>query len=145
QPLLFMITNSGSDRNSVAWEEHEHAIKVAAGHTEAVNDPSFVGEVIDDNTFSYVCALDDGDNPLTDSSCWIKANPLLGVTITEEYLSETVNQARAIPGQLNGILRLHFCVWTDAETAWMTRSTLEPRLFEFDIEQYHKQKIWLGL
>ena len=27
-PLLFMITNSGSDRNSVAWEEHEHAIRV---------------------------------------------------------------------------------------------------------------------
>jgi phage terminase large subunit-like protein len=145
QPLLFMITNSGSDRNSVAWEEHEHAIKVAAGHTEAVNDPSFVGDVIDDNTFSYVCALDQDDNPLTDPSCWVKANPLLGVTITEEYLSETVNQAKAIPGQLNGILRLHFCVWTDAETAWMTRSTLEPRLFEFDIEQYQKQKIWLGL
>ena len=30
---------------------------------------------------------------------------------------------KAIPGQLNGILRLHFCVWTDAETAWMTRAT----------------------
>ncbi|UAK23659.1 phage terminase family protein [Sphingomonas nostoxanthinifaciens] len=31
QPLLFMITNSGSNRNSICWEEHEHAIKVAAG------------------------------------------------------------------------------------------------------------------
>src|SRR5690625_4000432 len=30
-PLLFMITNSGSDRNSVAWEEHEHAVKVEIG------------------------------------------------------------------------------------------------------------------
>ena len=29
-PLLFMITNSGSDRNSVAWEEHEHAIRVGS-------------------------------------------------------------------------------------------------------------------
>src|SRR5690606_25032580 len=86
QPLLFMITNSGSDRNSVAWEEHEHAIKVAAGSREAVNDSTFVGEPLDDTTFSYVCALDDGDDPLTDPSCWIKANPLLGVTITEQYL-----------------------------------------------------------
>jgi len=32
QPLLLMITNSGSDRNSVCWEEHEHAVKVAAGN-----------------------------------------------------------------------------------------------------------------
>lgn len=63
QPLLFMITNSGSDRNSVCWEEHEHAVKVAAGHTEAVNDPAYVGEVIDDTTFSFVCSLDQGTTP----------------------------------------------------------------------------------
>jgi len=145
QPLLFMITNSGSDRNSVAWEEHEHAVKVAAGHTEAVNDPTFVGEPLDDTTFSYVCALDEGDDPLTDPSCWIKANPLLGVTITEQYLSEVVAQAKAIPGQLNGILRLHFCVWTDAEKAWMTRATLEPRLADFDPLEHAGKPVYLGL
>jgi hypothetical protein len=27
QPLLLMITNSGTDRNSICWEEHEHAIR----------------------------------------------------------------------------------------------------------------------
>ena len=145
EPLLFMITNSGSDRNSVAWEEHEHAIKVAAGNIDAVTDPTFLGEIIDDTTFSYVCALDESDDPLSDPSCWIKANPLLGVTITEEYLRETVAQAKAIPGQLNGILRLHFCVWTDAETAWMTRATLEPCIADFDPASHHGKPIWMGL
>ncbi|MDO1560409.1 terminase large subunit [Brevundimonas sp. 2R-24] len=145
QPLLFMITNSGSDRNSVAWEEHEHAVKVAAGNVDAVTDPTFLGHVIDDTTFSYVCALDEGDDPLNDPTCWAKANPLLGVTITEEYLAETVAQAKAIPGQLNGILRLHFCVWTDADTAWMTRATLEPCLADFEIEEHHGEQVWLGL
>lgn len=145
QPLLFMITNSGSDRNSVAWEEHEHAVKVAAGHQEAVLDSTFIGEPIDDTTFSYVCALDEGDDPLTDPSCWPKANPLLGTTITEQYLADVVAQARAIPGQLNGILRLHFCIWTDAETAWMTRETLEPCLVELDPAEHAKKPIFLGL
>ncbi|MCP1404261.1 phage terminase large subunit-like protein [Achromobacter insolitus] len=145
QPLLFMITNSGSDRNSVAWEEHEHAVKVAAGHTEAVNDPVFVGEALDDNTFSYVCALDEGDDPLTDPTCWVKANPLLGVTITETYLADVVAQAKSIPGQLNGILRLHFCIWTDAETAWMTRATLDPALVEFDPKVHAGEQVWVGL
>ena len=144
-PLLLMITNSGSDRNSVAWEEHEHAVKVAAGHTEAVNDPTYVGEVIDDRTFSYVCALDEGDDPLRDPECWEKANPLLGVTITRDYLADVVAQAKAIPGKLNNILRLHFCVWTDADTAWMTRATLEPRLFDFDPEDHAGKPVWLGL
>jgi phage terminase large subunit-like protein len=146
QPLLFMITNSGSDRNTVCWEEHEHAVKVAAGHTEAVNDPSYVGDVIDDTTFSFVCSLDQGDDPLRDPSCWPKANPLLGVTITESYLRDVVAQAKAIPGQLNGILRLHFCVWTDAETAWMTRATLEPALADFDEKELHAgAKVFTGL
>ena len=145
QPLLFMITNSGSDRNSVAWEEHAHAVKVAAGNPDAVTDPTFLGQVLDDTTFSYVCALDEGDDPLRDPSCWIKANPLLGVTITEEYLRETVAQAKAIPGQLNGILRLHFCIWTDAETAWMTRTALEPCIADFEIEDHQGADVWLGL
>lgn len=145
QPLLFMITNSGSSRTSVCWEEHEHAVKVAAGHTEAVNDPTFIGEAIDDRTFSYVCALDEGDDPLRDPSCWVKANPLLGVTITEQYLADVVKQAQQIPGSLNGILRLHFCIWTDAETAWMTRATLEPALADFDIEEHHGRRVYLGL
>jgi phage terminase large subunit-like protein len=144
-PLLFMITNSGTDRNSVAWEEHEHAVKVAAGHTEAVNDPTFVGEPLDDSTFSYVCSLDEGDDPLNDPTCWIKANPLLGVTMEEETLAGIVAQAKAIPGQLNGILRLHFCVWTDAETAWMTRATLEPCLHEFDPAEHHGEDVFLGM
>jgi phage terminase large subunit-like protein len=145
QPLLLMITNSGTDRNSVAFEEHEHAIKVAAGHVDALTDPTFIGEPIDDTTFSYVCSLDDGDDPLEDSSCWIKANPLLGVTITEEYLAGVVAQAKAMPGKLNGILRLHFCVWTDAETAWMTRATLEPRIADFEIDEHKGKSVYLGL
>jgi phage terminase large subunit-like protein len=110
-----------------------------------VNDPTFVGDVIDDTTFSYVCSLDDGDDPLRDPSCWVKANPLLGVTITESYLSDVVAQAKAIPGQLNGILRLHFCIWTDAETAWMARSTLEPALIDFDVNAHAGAKVFIGL
>lgn len=132
QPLLVMITNSGSDRNSVCWEEHEHAIRVAAGTKTPDEKFTYVGEVIDDSTFSYVCALDPGDDPLNDPTCWAKANPLLGVTITDEYLAGVVKQAKDLPGKLNSILRLHFCVWTDSDQAWMSREVLEPCLADFD-------------
>ncbi len=136
QPLIFMITNSGSDRGSVCWEEHEAAVKVAHGEAEREFADAF---------FAYVCALDDGDDPLTDPSCWIKANPLLGVTLTEEYLSGVVATAKAIPGKLNGILRLHFCIWTDAEEAWMSREALEPCLADFDPWAAHRDRpVWIG-
>lgn len=109
QPMLVMITNSGFDRESVCWEEHDHAVKVAHG------------EVDDDTSFSFVCGLDEGDDPLNDESCWEKANPLLDVTISRQYLRDVVAQAKAIPGKRNGILRLHFCVWTDVSSVWMPR------------------------
>ncbi|MBB3020670.1 phage terminase large subunit-like protein [Microvirga lupini] len=145
QPLLLMITNSGSDRNSICWAEHEHAVRVAAGNIDAKDDDAhYLGEVLDDNTFSYVCALDPGDDPLNDPSCWIKANPLLGVTITEEYLAGVVAQAKAMPSKLNGILRLHFCQWTDADTAWMTRAALEPAIADFEPEEHHGKPVWIG-
>lgn len=143
EPLLFMITNSGSDRNSICWAEHEWAVKVAAGNIDAVTDPTYVGEPLDDTTFSYVCALDQGDDPLNDPSCWAKANPLLGVTITEEYLAGVVAQAKNIPAKQNGILRLHFCVWTDADAAWMSREVVEPLMADFEPEE--GSEVWLGL
>lgn len=145
QPLLAMITNSGTDRNSFCYEQHEHAVRVAAGNPDAKDDdPHYLGEPIDDTTFAFVCSLDPGDDPLTDPSCWAKANPLLGVTITEEWLAEQVAQAKAMPGALNGILRLHFCVWTDAATAWMTRAALEPCIADFDPAIHHRKTVFLG-
>lgn len=134
QPLLVMITNSGTDRQSVCWEERQHAVAVAHGQKD------------DDTTFSYVCALDEGDDPLTDPSCWVKANPLLGVTISEEYLAGVAKQARDLPGKRNGILRLHFCVWTDADTAWIERElweeVIDPSL---SLEDFEGQPCWVGL
>lgn len=146
QPLLLMITNSGSDRNSACWQEHEHAVKVAAGNLNARDDDSFyLGENIDDDTFSYVCALDADDNPLEQPECWIKANPLIDVTITTEYLAGVVKQAKAIPGKLNNILRLHFCQWTDADTAWMTRAALEPCLVDFEpLDEHGGKPVFMG-
>lgn len=145
QPILFMITNAGSDRNSVCWEEHLHAVRVAAGSREAERDATFVGEVIDDAAFSFVCSLDESDDPLNDPTCWIKANPLLGITMPVEELERAVKQARDLPGKLNNILRLHFCVWTDAEQAWMARPTLEAVLAEFDPADHAGEEVFLGL
>lgn len=146
QPLLLMITNSGSDRNSVCWQEHQHAVRVAAGSMVASDaEPAYVGEVVDDDAFSFVCSLDKGDDPLEDPSCWVKANPLLGVTVKEDYLASVVRQAKAIPGKLNGILRLHFCVWTDADQAWMGRPALEAVLAEFEPSIHFGKRVSEGV
>jgi phage terminase large subunit-like protein len=67
------------------------------------------------------------------------------VTITEEYLAGVVAQAKNIPAKQNGILRLHFCVWTDAESAWMSREVVEPLLADFDPAIHKGAEIHAGL
>ncbi|WP_430961338.1 terminase large subunit [Rhizobium sp. 12,4] len=142
QPLLLMITNSGSDRNSVCWAEHQWAVKVAAGTDTPDEQSTYVGDVFgtSDECFSYVCSLDVGDDPFTDPSCWIKANPLLGVTLKYEYIEGVVAQARDIPSKRNNILRLHFCVWTESDTAWIPRPILERVMVDFDPYEEHAGK-----
>lgn len=150
QPLMIMITNSGSDRNTVCYEEHTYAVKVAAGtrtpddDSTFVYDPDAVGDF--DDSFSFVCSLDRDDDPMKDPTCWVKANPLLGVTITNAYLTGVVKQAKSIPGRMNGVLRLHFCVWTDSDESWMSRAALEEVLADFEPEIEHAGKeVCLGL
>lgn len=102
QALIFMITNSGTTRQSVCWEHHDYGAKVAAQM------------LADDSFFAYICALDDGDDPFNDPSCWIKANPSLGVTIQPKYLEEQIRQARGMPGKESIVKRLNFCLWVEA-------------------------------
>lgn len=106
QPLFIEITNSGFDRTSICWQRHEHARQVVEGTIE------------DEQFFGYVCALDKDEDPLEDESCWLKANPSLGVCITEDYLRRQVQNAKNIPAETNTVLRLNFCVWTNAVTRY---------------------------
>lgn len=154
QPLLIMITNSGSDLNSVCWEEHVNAVRAAAGSSaldgregqvsEYVGDPDVAATY--DDTFAFVCGLDVDDKPMLDPECWVKANPLLGVTQPFAEVERAVRQAKAMPGKMNNILRLHFCIWTQSESAWMARETLETVLAEFDpAEELTGEKVFGGI
>jgi phage terminase large subunit-like protein len=137
QPLLLMITNSGASRTSACWDEHSYAIKVAHRDTD------------DDTQFSYVCALDEDDDPLNVESgpgCWQKVNPLLGTILTEEYLSGVAKQAREMLGKRNLILRLHFCTWTDSTNAWLERQAIEQAEdVTLNIEDFYGQEAYFGL
>lgn len=107
-PLLFIITNSGVDRQSVCWQYHAKAVQVAEGMLE------------DERMFAYVCAVDKGEDPFTDSACWVKTNPNLGVSIRLDYLQGQVDEARAMPSKESLVRRLHFSEWVDAANPWIS-------------------------
>jgi phage terminase large subunit-like protein len=135
QALIFMITNSGSNRNGPCWGYHEYGARVAAG------------EVIDDSFFAYICALDEGDDPFKDEACWPKANPSLQDANLPgyKYIREQVTEARGMPGKEALVRRLNFCQWTDAESPWLSREVWMAGKRDYDVDQLRGRRAVAGL
>jgi len=126
QPLTIKITNSGFDRETVCYRDHEYSLRVLQGHDH------------DDAWFAYICALDPGDEPIGPAedpfrgrACWIKANPSLGHTIRDDYIETAIRKAIGRPGLVSLVLRLNFCVWVGAENPW-----IEPELWDACVSKY---------
>ncbi len=135
QPLIFMITNSGAGKNTPCGIYHDYACEVAAG-TKA-----------DDGFFSYVCALDEGDDPLADERCWPKANPSLQFADLPgvRYLRQQVTEALGMPAKEAIVRRLNFCQWTAAVSPWLSAAVWDPCYQAFTAQQLHGRKAYAGL
>ena len=133
EALIFEITNSGHDKTSVCWSEHEYSIKISSG------------EIENDGWFAFVCALDEEDEPFEDESCWLKVNPLLGVSIQADYIREQVKEAQGMPSKENMVRRLNFCQWTDAQDVWISRNLWEPCETEIAWEELQGRECYGGL
>ncbi|CFR16235.1 Phage terminase-like protein%2C large subunit [Yersinia frederiksenii] len=133
QALIFLITNSGHDKTSVCYDYHEYGRKVANGDLE------------DDSFFSFICSLDEGDDPFKDESCWGKANPSLGQTFELKYLREQVTAARGMPAKESIVRRLNFCEWVESATPWIGGDTWMDCEDEFDIEELAGEECYGGL
>ena len=96
--LVLGITNSGYDRGSVCWRLHQYSAQVLEG------------TVPNDQWFAFICSLDDQDD-WTDESVWVKANPLLDVTVQRRYLREQVQEALDMPAKQSIVQRVNFCIW----------------------------------
>jgi phage terminase large subunit-like protein len=85
---------------------HEYALKVRDG---VIDDPNF---------YVAIFAADPGDD-WKDPETWRKANPNLGVSISEDYLARECRRAQELPGYENTFKRLHLNLWTEQETRWL--------------------------
>jgi phage terminase large subunit-like protein len=133
QPLIVAITNSGTNRQSVCWEYRESGIQVA---TQMKDDDTF---------FSYICALDEGEDPFKDISCWIKANPLLGVTLEEQYLKDEVAASIGAPTKESTTRRLNFCQWTESYSPIVNADAWNASKKEFTLDLFRGRDVYVGI
>jgi phage terminase large subunit-like protein len=130
--LVFEITNSGYQRESVCWRHHDYSRQVLEGR---VDNPSW---------FAYVCGLDEGDD-WKDEAVWRKANPNLGVSITADYLREQVEEAVGMPAKESIVRRLSFCQWVEQATGWVDLALWDRGAGDVPDAELAGQPCYLGL
>ena len=82
QPLMFIITTAGNDRNVPCYEEYERCGKLLSGAKGYEND----------EYFCMIFELDKGDDWKNEKN-WYKANPNLGVSVEIDKMRAAFNEA----------------------------------------------------
>ena len=132
QPLVFIITTAGFNKNYPCYAYRQNAKNVMAG---IVND---------DSLFSMIFEMDAGDD-WTDPQNWPKANPNLGVSVDYEYLAGAVKDAQNRPEAVRGVKTKNLNMWVDAEATWILDEVWTKCAGAFDIFELEGLKCWGGL
>ncbi len=131
-PLSIAITTAGHSRTSIAWEQHDYALKVRDG---TIKDERFL---------PVVYAAPEGSD-WTEPETWHIANPSLGKSISLEYLEQECKRAKEVPGYVNTFLRLHLNVWTEQQTRWLPMDSWDASGSQIDPGKLDGQECWLGV
>ena len=106
QPLYFLITTAGTDKESICYELHQKALDILDGRR------------IDHTFYPVVYGLKD-DEDWTDEANWYKANPSLGQTITIERVREMFQEAKENPAEENVFKQLRLNMWVSSLTRFI--------------------------
>lgn len=108
QPLMIYTTTSDFERpGSVCNEIHEYACKVRDG---VIDNPKFLPVIYE--------ATREDDWTLLDT--WKKANPNLGVSVSQEFLADECKAAQETPARENVFKRLHLNIRTEQDQRWLS-------------------------
>lgn len=134
QPLFVNITTSDFHRESICNEIYSLGKKVQEGKT--VVDPYFLPVI-------YEAEKDDD---WKDPKIWAKANPCLGVSVSEEYVAAECKRAQDSPTYENTFKRLQLNMRTEQDVRWLKMDLWDAcGLTPINEEALHGSECWGGL
>lgn len=132
QPLFFIITTAGTDKQSICYELHTKALDIMNGRK---NDSTF---------YPVVYGLEEGDD-WNDEANWYKANPSLGHTIAIERVREAYKNALENPAEENVFKQLRLNMWTNSTVVWIPEHIYDKGNSPIDIDSLTGRDCYAGL
>ena len=132
QPLYFLITTAGTDRNSICYEVHRKAQDVINGKK---NDPTF---------YPVIYGIEDDDD-WSDERNWYKANPSLDITVDIDKLRAAFNNAKENPAEENLFRQLRLNQWVKQSVRWMPMDKWSLCSYPIDKERLKGRVCYGGL
>jgi phage terminase large subunit-like protein len=132
QPLFFIITTAGNDKNSICYELHAKALDIKAGRKK------------DSTFYPVVYGLTEQDD-WNDEANWYKANPSLGHTISVERVREAYKNALENPAEENVFKQLRLNIWTSATVCWIPEHIYRRGDLAIDMDSLHGRECYGGL
>ena len=132
QPLFFLITTAGTDRNSICWEVHSKAKDILEGRKH-------------DRSFYPVIYGADDDDDWSSEAVWYKANPSLGITVDIDKLYTAYESAKENPAEENLFRQLRLNQWVKQSVRWMPMDAWDKCDFAVDPEALKGRECYGGL
>ena len=133
EPLQFIITTAGTDTSSPCKELYDYAVNVLEGHFE-------------NESFFALIYEADKDDDWTEWSTWVKANPNLGVSVSEEYLRGKLAEAIQRTSLQNTVKTKHLNIWCNAGVGWINMAKWNSNADEgLELERFAGCKAWIGI
>ena len=136
QPFNLLITTAGWNKTGICWKLREHLLAVLKGDKKRI--------YIDDEMFGIVFSLDKGDD-FRNPAVWKKANPNLGVSKSEEYMTKMVKMAQQIPSEEYTVKNKQFNLWTVSDKRWLDMKRWDKCNGEIDEARLLGQVCHLGI
>lgn len=98
----------------------------------------------DDTWFMAIFQLDEGDD-WKDESCWIKANPGIGITPTWKFMRDQAKTAQQSPQNEVSIKTKNFNIWCQTANTWIFDEKILDSMQKVDLEDYRGEVSYGGV
>lgn len=132
-PLMYVITTAGFNTAGPCYQLRDYNIGVLNG------------ESVDDSSFSIIYTIDATDS-ITSEGAVAKANPNLGVSVTERFFKDEITKAVTNPNELIGVEVKNFNKWQVAksENTYILEHYIKDAFVTLNTSDYKDAECYIG-